>query len=116
MSFVSGGQGLRGRGCPTLSVDEYVGASLCALRLEAGYSRPELANILQISRDDLAAIEAGHKRPSTDTLMAFSDVLETSAADLMAEYFEFVGFSEMHSQSASQRFTNNVIYLDQQRR
>lgn len=97
---------------PRLSLSEYIGASLCALRLEAGLSRSEVAARLAISTMELATVERGETFTPIDLLNAVSAFHATTLADLEAEYRDYCSCIEAHTHPKErERRYDNVITL-----
>ena len=72
-----------------LSLREYLGASLCALRLEAGYTRAGLAASLNVAIDDIAAVEQGRTVDCPALLQNVSTSLQASLSDLVDGYQDY---------------------------
>ena len=59
------------------------GQRLSALRKERGYSQKELADLLQISRNNLAYYERSAKNPTTDFVTRCAEALDVKVTDLI---------------------------------
>lgn len=59
------------------------GQRLSALRKERGYSQKELAELLQISRTNLAYYERSAKNPTTEFVTRCANVLDVKITDLI---------------------------------
>lgn len=61
----------------------YLGETLCRLRMERGLTQQELATGLNISRSSIANWEAGNRRPSTATIFQIARLLNVDVALLL---------------------------------
>jgi transcriptional regulator with XRE-family HTH domain len=79
-----------------------LGARIARLRSEKGWTQPDLARRLEVSRERLSKWERGKHEPPLDMVMALCDVLEVSIDELVtgSPAPEVAGYVELLQEAA----------------
>ena len=93
-----------------ITFDEFIGAIFSERRVEKGLSKQSLANLLNITAENVKDIETGSIRPSAGLLIQIASIFELSLSDLLAEY------AYLFDESKNTQAYGNVIFLSKKSR